>query len=493
MSLGRRLSTGVAWMFAGISVEQVCGFVIIIILARLLKAEGIGLFMMAMLFVIFAEFLVRDTIGDALISLDEVEPGHLDAAFWSLIGCSTLVAIFIVLLAQPIALAYSEPIVARFLYWMWPTVTMIALGGVPTGVLRRKLEFRALALSATLGVVLGGVVGISMALLGYGPWSLVGQRLVQILFNNIVVWVAVDWRPGFRATRRHFQDIRAFSVNILGLRAMEVISLQTPTFVIGYALGPAALGYFTIAWRIVEATAFVLITPVRFVAQPAFAELERAAGWARELLRDMSEASAMITFATFLGLAAVAGPAIYVLFGPGWEPAVPVLRVLCLVGIFLAIEKLQQAFCLATGHVGKLFALSASEAVLGAALMLAWAQYGLVAVAAAFVARYYLLWPIRFHIVKKIADVAIWQYFKVFISPFAAAATMAGAVLGWQHFMAGRLSELVMLVSAVIIGIAVYGTILLATMQRRVRRILLFARSGGMPPGYGDGAGGWAQ
>lgn len=481
MVLGRRLSVGVAWMFAGIGVEQACGFVIIIVLARLLQAEAIGLFMMAMLFVIFAEFLVRDTIGDALIALDEVEDGHLDAAFWFLIGCSTAVAVCIVLLAQPIARAYSEPVAAEFLYWLWPTVMMIAFGGVPTGLLRRRLEFRALAISATLGVVAGGVVGIAMALQGYGPWSLVGQRLVQILVNNIVVWFAVDWRPGFRARRRHFQDIRAFSINILGLRAMEVISLQTPTFVIGYALGPVALGQFTIAWRIVEATAFVLITPVRFVAQPAFAELRRGAGLARDLLHNISEASALIAFATFLGLAAVAGPAVYVLFGPGWEPAVPALRVLCLVGMFLSIEKLQQAFCLAMGHVGKLFALSFCEVVLGIALMLVAGRYGLVAVAAAFVARYYLLWPVRFYIVRKTADVAIWQYCKIFILPFAVSSVMAGAVVGWQYFMVGRLSDPAMLITAIMIGMAVYAAIVWTAMPGRVRRIVLFIKAGGMP------------
>lgn len=476
-------------MFAGIGVEQACGFIIVIVLARILQAEAIGLFMMAMLFVIIAEFLVRDTVGDALIALGEVEDGHLDAAFWALIGCSTAVALVIVLAAWPISAAYHQPVVAQFLYWMWPTVTLIALGGVPTGILRRHLEFRALALSATLGVVLGGVVGIAMALLGYGPWSLVGQRLTQIFFNNFVVWVAVDWRPGFRATRRHFRDIRSFSVNILGLRAMDVISLQTPTFVIGYALGPTALGHFTIAWRLVEATMFVLITPVRFVAQPAFAELQRSAGWARELLHDISEASALVAFATFMGLAAVAGPVIYVLFGPGWEPAEPILQVLCLVGMFLAIEKLQQAFCLAMGHPGKLFALAFGEMVLGAALMLAGSRYGLMAVAGAFVARYYLLWPIRFYIVKQIADVAIWRYLRIFILPLAVSAVMAGAVVGWQHVMADRLSGILMLVSAVVIGVAVYAAITWTAMPDRVRRVLLFVKSGGAPAGRGSEAG----
>ena len=195
-----------------------------------------------------------------------------------------------------------------------------------------------------------------MALSGYGPWSLIGQRLVQVFVNTLLPWFVVDWRPGLRATRRHFRDIRGFSVRMLGLRTSELLSMQTPTFMIGAFLGPVALGQFTIAWRIVEAISFVMVTPVRFVAQPAFASMQRSADHAAELLHNITEVSALFTFACFLGLAAVAGPTIVVLLGPDWEPAAPVLRVLCLVGVFLSIERLQQAYCLALGRAGRLLA-----------------------------------------------------------------------------------------------------------------------------------------
>lgn len=480
-NIRRRFTVGVAWMFAGIGAEQVCTFLVVIIMARLLGAEAYGLVMMAMIFITLAEFLVRETITDALIQQKDLQPGHLDAVFWSMCGISGGLALCIVVFADSVASLYAEPRVAEYLIWLWPTVVFIGVSGVPVAILRRNLEFRMLAVRATAGIVAGGTVGITMAVLGYGPWSLIGQRLVQVAVNNILPWFAVDWRPGLKATRGHIRDIRGFSANMLGLRTTELLSVQTPTFLIGTLLGPVALGQFTIAWRIVEALSFVVVTPVRFVAQPAFASMQRSADRAAELLRNVTEVSALFTFACFMGLAAVAGPTIAVLLGPGWEPTAPVLRILCLVGVFLSIERLQQAYCLALGRAGQLFALSFAELLLGVALMFVAVQYSLILVAAAFTARYYLLWPARFYIVKKVAGVNIWRYAGIFVLPIAVSSIMTAAILGWQYLLAERMSVHVLLFSTVLVGGLVYAGGVWIAMAERVRRVIAFVKSMGTP------------
>ena len=355
--------------------------------------------------------------GGALIQLEDLKPGHLDAVFWSLCVTGIGLTLCIVMFSDVIASLYGEPRIADYLRWLWPTIIFIAICGVPVAILQRKLEFRVLAVRATLGVIAGGIVGVGMAITGYGPWSLVGQRLVQIFVNSFLTWFAVEWRPGFRMTRDDFRDIWGFSLKMLGLRATELISMQTPTFVIGSFLGPAALGQFTIAWRIVESISFVLVNPVRLVAKPAFAHEQRHGGRAAKLLTEFTEVTSLFGAASFLGLAAVAAPLILVFFGPDWEPTTPVLRILCLIGLFLTIERLQQAYCLALGHAGKLFALSFVEMIVGFALIIFAAQGGLTLVAAAFTARFYILWPIRFYVVRNVGGVDIKEYLKIVVVP----------------------------------------------------------------------------
>ena len=382
MSIRRRLIVGLVWMFAGSWTEQAATFVVFIVLARLIGAQAFGLAAMATVFVLFAEFLVRETVTETIIKLETVEDGHLDAVFWLLGPFSLCLVAVLIMLADVIAALFADPRVAGYLVWATPTVAFIGLSGVPVASLRRKLEFRVLAIRATVGVLAGGIVGISMAVMDFGAWSLIAQRVTQVFINNLLAWIAHPWRPGLRAGRRHFRDVSSFSMKMVSLRTSELLSIHAPTVVIGSYLGPVALGQYTIAWRLVEVLSFVLTTPIRFVAQPAFAHLQRSQRHAGRLLQEVIGASSLVTFVSFLGLAAVATPSIRYMFGDTWLPAVPVLQVLCLLGIYLSIERMQQAFCIALGRgrAGWLVLLSCVEASLSIAALVHLVEFGLVAV-----------------------------------------------------------------------------------------------------------------
>lgn len=471
------MTIGAAWMFGGSWTEQGFNFVVFVILARLLAPEDFGLAMMAIVFAMFAEFLVRDTIADALIQKRDLDPGHLDAVFWLLLAFSVVIAISIFALGDGIAALYSEPKVAGYLRWVCPTVLFVALSGVPVALLRRRLEFRALAIRAVAGVVLGGLVGIVMAIQGYGAWSLIGQRLIQVLVNTLLAWFATDWRPRFRASREHFADIWGFGAKVVGLRASELVSVQTPTIVLGLTLGPAAVGYFTIAWRVTEVILVVLITPIRYVAQPAFASLQQTAESAGAMLQQISAVTIMIACASFAGLAAVGGPTVALVFGAGWEPAVPVLQILCLVGLYLAIIKLYEAYCLALGAVGGIMVTSSAEAILGIGMLAIAANYSLLTVAAAFAARYFLLAPFRFLLITRLTRVKLWALLKTFLPALGAGGVMAAAVLAWQNFLTDELSITALLLSAIVVGVIVYVAVIFVAIPTQLPTLIAFVKS----------------
>ena len=185
MTIRHRLTVGLAWMFAGNWAGEVCNLIVFVILARLLGAGAFGLAMMAIAFIVLTEALVRETLTEFLIQQKDMASGHLDAVFWSLAGISAGLILCLILLSEVIAAIYGEPEVADLLRWAAPTVLFIGLSGVPVVLLRRELEFGVLAIRTTVGIVAGGVVGITMAVLDYGAWSLVGQRLVQVFVINI--------------------------------------------------------------------------------------------------------------------------------------------------------------------------------------------------------------------------------------------------------------------------------------------------------------------
>lgn len=459
-------------MFAGNWTEQATNFLVFIVLARVLGAEAFGLAAMALVVVVLGEFLVRDTLTETIIQLEEVEDGHLDAVFWLLAGLSVGLVGLIVLCADPIARLYSEPRVAGYLVWAAPAVLWLGLSGVPVACLRRQLEFRVLAIRATVGVLAGGAVGIAMALADLGPWSLVGQHVTLVFVNGAVAWGAHPWRPGFRARRRHLRDVLYFSLKMVGLRATELVSLNAPTVVIGSYLGPVALGHFTLAWRLVEILSLVLTTPIRFVAQPGFAHLHRSGRGAGQLLHEVMDTCSVVTFVSFLGLAAVAAPTVRSVFGETWMPAVPVLQILCGLGIYLSLERLQQAYSIAVGRAGRLTVLAVIEGTLAIIAMVLVADRGLVAVTIAFPTVLLVLWPLRIRFVTSLAELGMANYLRVFALPLTLAVLTAGVVVGWQALIEAHVSTLTALVSAVLVGVAIYGGCLWLMMRERLRTIL---------------------
>ena len=473
MSVERQFSRGVAWMAVGNWIEQGVNFAVFVTLARLLGARDYGLLSMASVFVVLSESLVRESLSEYLIAHEDPGPGDLDATFWLLAGLGAILALGLAGLAPLFARAYGQAEVAPLILALAPSVLIVALNAVPVALLRRRLEFRILSLRAIAGVVLGGAVGIGMALKGYGVWSFVGQWLVLIATNAVMAWTAVDWRPGRACSRGEVGRAAHFGAQVLGLRAGELAATQVPLLLIGATLGPVATGLFSVAWRLVETLSFLIVTPLRQASQSAFAALGRQGnGAAGVLLADITRLTGLVAVPFFAGLALLAAPMILLILGAEWRAAAPVLQVMALMGIYICLNRLQMAFCLAAGRAGAISALT--WVVVGLAAVLIWAvsAQGIVAVAAALVAAHYLLWPAYFAIVARIAGRPALGFVTCHILPCLGALVMALPVW-WCVRAMGDARPLFILALAVPVGIAIYLTFSLALMRDRFA--LLFA------------------
>ncbi|MBI1250639.1 MAG: oligosaccharide flippase family protein [Alphaproteobacteria bacterium] len=475
MSVKNRLSSGVAQMFGGIWVEQAFAAVAMILIARQLGAEAFGVATMAMVIIVAGEVLVRETVSEFLIQRSELEDGHKDAVFWSVTAVALAIAGGVFFAAPAIAGLYGQAEVAPLLQVGALSILSVALAATPIALLRRELAFRTLAIRSGLGAAVGGVAGVTAALMGAGPWSLIVQRLAQALANDGLIWLVHPFWPRLRATSAHWRDVAAFSWRVLGVRATEVAAVHTPSAIIGVFVGPAALGYYAVAWRFVDTLVFLLTAPVRYVAQPAFAALKRGAGDPAHLLSEISEALSLVSFASLLGLAAIAEPLIVTFFGPDWLAAALPLQILCLVGMYYSIERLHFSFCLALGVTSTLFYVSLFETALSAAMMIAFSRFGLPAVALALAASLVIAWPLRLWVIKRLTHAPIAPYMASYLPPLLAAVLMAGAAhAAIQYF--GNAAPLAAMAIAVGVGVTLYAALCWTLLRARVGRAWALAR-----------------
>ncbi|MGB7262565.1 MAG: oligosaccharide flippase family protein, partial [Albidovulum sp.] len=336
MTIGGKFAKGVAWMAAGGWTEQAINFGVFVTMAKLLGPELFGLLSMAAVFIVPAEALVRESVSEYLIAAHDPTDEDYNATFWLTTGLGLGLAVLLWLIAGPIAYVYGQEIVAGLIRGLSVTVLLIAFTAVPVAILRREFNFRVLSLRAIAGVIVGGTVGIGMALSGWGVWSFVGQWIAMISTNVVMAWTAVDWRPGLKTTRGHMHRAGHFGAQVLGLRMAELAVVQMPTLLIGATLGPLATGLYSLCWRLVETLTFLISTPLRMVSQPAFAAVTREGGRAGDLLLDIARMTGVVAFPFFVGLAVVAEPILRLFFGEEWLGAAPVLSVMAFLGLYFS-------------------------------------------------------------------------------------------------------------------------------------------------------------
>jgi O-antigen/teichoic acid export membrane protein len=475
MSVTRKFSHGVAWMAIGNWTEQAVNFAVFVTLARLLGAKDYGLLAMASVFIVLSESLVRESLSEYLIAAKAPTREDFNATFWLLVALGCLLALALIGCSGIAARIYGEPEVRPIIMALSPSVVIVALNAVPVAILRRDLNFRVLSLRAIAGVVIGGVVGITMALKGFGVWSFVAQWLTLISTNAVMAWTAVEWRPGFATTRAHVREAALFGGQVLGLRAGELAATQTPLLVIGATLGPEATGLYSVAWRLVETLSFLIVTPLRMASQSAFAALSREGSGAGELLLDISRLTGTVALPFFAGLGVLAAPILVLVFGPNWLGAAAVLSALSLMGVYLCFTRVQMSFCLASGKAGAITILAWAVVALGALLSWLASPFGLVPAALGLIVAHFVLWPVYFRIVTRISGHPIADFLTIHIKPLIGAAIMGGVVAVVARWVDGPRAVYILSI-CVPIGLLVYLTFAWFTMRDRFHLLLTYVR-----------------
>jgi O-antigen/teichoic acid export membrane protein len=474
--LQRRMARGLTWTVVDTWGRQLLNFLIFIILARLLTPADFGLVALATVFVAFAQLVVDQGLGDALIQRREVDREHIDTAFWVAVATGTVLTLVGVLIAIPLAALLGEPGLEPILQVLSLTFLLSALSSIQIAILRRELAFRSLAVRALVAAGGGGVIGVAMAVMGYGAWALVGQQIASAAFSVLALWRVSPWRPGRRVSRAHFGQLLGFGANVVGSDILNFLSRNVDNLLIGVFLGTVPLGLYSVAYRILNITQVMLVNVARKMAFPAFARLQDDADRLRRAYFRVTRAGSVAILPGYIGLALVAPELTIVIFGPRWAEAGPVASVLFLIGPVLTLQAFSGALLNAAGYpniVLRFRLITTVTSVIGFAIAV---NFGIMAVAAAFVIRGYLILPLNLYWVRKYAAIPVRDYLGQLRGVSLATVLMALVMLGIRLFVADDLTRLPFLLVEVFAGGLTFVGVAWLVEQSLLREVLRVGR-----------------
>ncbi len=475
--LGRKVTRGLMWTLIDTWGSQLLAFVIFAILARLLDPLDFGLVALAAVFVALGQLFVDQGLGDAVIQRASLTRRQLDTAFWATLATGSLLAVAGIVLAPLIATLLGEDRLAPIIQALSLVFVLVALTSIQMGLLRRELDFRGLAIRKLLAIGIGGVVGIAMALMGYGAWALVGQQLAAAAISIVALWAVTPWRPGFQFSRADFRSLFSFGINVVASDLLGFLSRNMDNLLIGVFLGPIALGFYAIAYRILDTSQILLVAFARRLIFPTFSRLQHDLDRVRNVYLRVARSSAAVIIPGYVGLALVASEAIVVVFGDKWQPSVAAAALLFTIGPALSLQAYSGSVWSALGRpdVTLRFRLLTTIANVIGFVIAVLLFKTIVAVAAAFVLRSYLLLPLNLWWMQRYGNVPVASQLTQLRGVIVASLVMAAAVVGIKVVVGDALVPAALLALEVILGSLAYGLALLVVDRPLMRELIRIA------------------
>jgi O-antigen/teichoic acid export membrane protein len=476
MSLREKAAKGIVWSVIQKWGREAITIVTFVILSRLLTPEAFGLVALASVFTTFVEIFLDQGSSVAIVQRAEVEREHLDTAFWISILTGALLTVGSIAASGLVAAFFGEPRLAPILNWLSLGFIFNSLSTTQLAILQRKLAFKNLAARSLAATIIGGVVGISMAFMGFGVWSLVAQNLARALAAALVLWRSSDWRPGFNLSKKHYKDLFTFGISIVGNNVLNGLVRRSDDLLIGYFLGPTLLGYYTVGYRLLLAIIRLVTQVTNTVAFPTFSRLQHQPERMRRAFYNVTQYTSLLAFPIFIGLAALAPEVVPALFGEKWAPSIPVMQVLALIGILQSVLFFNGSVIRASGKPSwelGIMLLNATCSVIGFLLVV---RQGIVAVAASFVIVGYLLAPVSYIAVHKLLQIDFRTYLWQFVSPLAASLMMVAVIMGLKYVFRDQVLNMYLELSTYLVAsVLTYILVLGLTARSLCREVLELA------------------
>lgn len=337
-SLKHKTIHAMSWSFVEVVAQKGVQFVIGIVLARLLFPEQFGLIGMLTIFMAVAQTFLDSGFGAALIQKREITKTDTCSIFYFNILVGLIAAGLLCLVAPWIAAFYKQPTLTPLMRALSLTIVINSFGMIQNTILIRQINFKTLTKVSLIAGALSGIIGITLAALGYGVWSLVVQQVSSALFSVICLWSFNPWRPALIFSFKALREMFGFGSRLLFSGLLNQIFNNIYLVVIGKLFSAADLGYFTRASSLNDLPSQTLSGMVGRVTFPVFSTIQDDPARMKRGLEKALTILVLVNFPMMIGLAVTARPLVLVLLTEKWAACVPYLQLLCVAALLFPMH-----------------------------------------------------------------------------------------------------------------------------------------------------------
>ena len=298
---------------------QVLAFVSIVVLARLLDPDEIGVFAIVSAISFFAIELRSFGAAQYLIRKQGVEPADIARAVGLMMLVSWSLALLLVASSSLVARFFGIDALVPLLFVVSGAFVLAPFTAVSMALLQREMAFGRIAVIKLIGAIVRTSTSIGLALAGFSYFALAFGMLFGASVEFVIAFLL---RPAGTSLVPSFSGLRplaGFGVYVSGTGLLRKAPAVMPDLVIGRVIDAAAVGLYSRGAGVVGFIERLLVQAVTPVALPHFSRVREQGPDA--LRRTYLDAVSMITgiaWPVFVSVALVSEEIVLALFGEKW-------------------------------------------------------------------------------------------------------------------------------------------------------------------------------
>ena len=328
-SLKNKTVKGVGWSAADAFLGHGVTFLVGLVLARLLSPAEYGLIGICTIFTTILTSIVDSGFSNSLIRKRDVTNEDYNTMFITNMVVSVLLLVLLFFSAPLIARFFERPELVALVRVMGLLLIVQALSLVQYTRLTKRIDFKTKTKASLIAAILSGVIGIAMAYIGFGVWSLVGQKLTERTLYTICLWYYNKWMPRLRFSQDSFRYMWGFGWKLMLSSLLDRIWKELYQVVVGKCYSPATLGQYSRSKEYAHLFSTNLTTILQRVTFPVLAEVQDDLERMVSAYRKIIKTTMFITAIGMFFMAAISEPLIYCLIGPKWHEASTYLPFIC--------------------------------------------------------------------------------------------------------------------------------------------------------------------
>lgn len=473
-SLKHKTFMGTVWSVVERFSVQGIGFIVMIIMARVLTPADYGLVGELTIFIAVSQSLVDSGFSQALIRKQDRTEVDNSTVFYFNIGVGISLYLMMSFCAPLIARFYSQPILVPLTRLLSLNILINSLVVVQRAQFTIRIDFRTQAKASLTASIVSGCVGITMVYTGHGVWSIVWYQLSNLITNVVMLWILSKWRPQRVYSWKSFRELFGFGSKLALSGIINTIYNNIYLIVIGKVFKASDLGYYTRAHQFADFPSSNVSGIIQRVTFPVLCTIQNDEQRLRNVYRNFLRLAGFVVFPLMVGLAALAHPLINTVLTPKWAFAATLLQVICLSMMWYPIHSINLNLLQVKGRSDLFLKLEIIKKIVGITIMCISVPFGIIAMCWGALASSLIALVINTHYTGKLIDVGFFVQIRDLLPTLAYSFSM-GAVV----WLVSRLlpSDLLRLMVGIPIGLIYFFIITKFTGSRDLRELISFIKA----------------